>query len=91
VTLAQTYSSNGQTTYMVGFITEKSASDAGDEIDAHLTGQGYAQTVKTVGADGFYAAYTQNPDGSGNIIAVSASEGSYEGYAEGIVQVTTGL
>jgi hypothetical protein len=91
VTLAQSYSSNGQTTYMVGFITEKDANEAGDEIDAHLTGQGYTQSVKTTDGSGFYAAYAENADGTGTIIAVSANEGTYEGYAEGIVQVTTGL
>ena len=91
VTLAQSYSSNGQTTYMVGFITEKDANEAGDEIDAHLTGQGYTQSIKTTDGSGFYAAYAENADGTGTIIAVSANEGTYEGYAEGIVQVTTGL
>jgi hypothetical protein len=91
VTLAQTYSANGQTTYMVGFMTEKSAADAGDELDANLTGQGYAQTIKTTDANGYYAAYSENADGSGTIIAVSVSQGSYDGYQDGIVQVTTGL
>jgi hypothetical protein len=89
ITTGTSYSANGQTTYMVGFFTEDSAQEVADYYKSELEGDGYTQSIQTSDATGSYAAYSENADGSGKIIVVSVNDnGSYEGYREGVVQVT---
>lgn len=88
----QSYSANGQTTYIVSFVSEDDVETIGDAIDGSLTSEGYKQGLKTSDGTGFYATYTENEDGSGGIVAVSVNESSsYDGYQEGVIQVTTGV
>jgi hypothetical protein len=90
ITSGQSYTANGQTSFIVGFVTEDSADEVGDAFDSEMTGKGYAQTLKTSDGNGVYSAYTQNEDGTGAVIVLSVNEStSYDGYQEGVLQVTT--
>ncbi len=92
ITSAQSYSSNGQDTYMVGFITQESPDDVADAFASEMTGKGYTETLRTSDGTGVYAAYTESDDGTGNVIVLSLVESSsYDGYYEGVLQVTTGV
>ena len=89
ITTGTSYSANGQATYMVGFFTDDSADSVADHFEDQLTGKGYTQSVRTSDATGVYTAYAENDDGTGTIIVVSVNDtGAYEGYNEGVVQVT---
>lgn len=91
VTTAQSYSANGQETFIVGFFTKDEAKDVGEYYKNELEGAGFTQSVQTSDATGVYAAYSENSDGTGTIIVISVNDnGSYEGYREGVVQVTEG-
>jgi hypothetical protein len=89
VTAANSFSANGQDTYIVGFYTKDSAKDIGDFYKGELEGQGFTQSFQTSDANGTYATYSENSDGTGLIVAISVNESATEGYREGVVQVTT--
>jgi hypothetical protein len=90
VTTANSFTSNGTETFMVGFFTKDSAKDIGEYYQSELEGNGFTQSVQTSDASGVYAAYSEDPDGTGTIVVISVSDGSIEGYREGVVQVTGG-
>jgi hypothetical protein len=89
VTAANSYSANGQTTYIVGFYTKDTADEIGDFYKSELEGKGFTQSFQTTDATGVYATYAENTDGTGMIVAISVNESATEGYREGVVQVTT--
>lgn len=90
ITSDQSFTSNGQSTFMIGFISEDSVDAIGDAFDDEMTGKGYTQTLKTSDGTGVYAAYTENDDGTGAVVVLSVNESSsYDGYQEGVIQVTT--
>jgi hypothetical protein len=90
ITSGQSVTSNGQTSFIVGFVTEDSVDDVGDAFDREMIEKGYTQTLKTSDGAGVYAAYTENDDGTGAVIVLSVNEStSYDGYQEGVIQVTT--
>jgi hypothetical protein len=89
VTTANSFTSNGTETFMVGFFTKDSAKDIGEYYKSELEGNGFTQSVQTSDATGVYAAYSENPDGTGTIVVISVNDGSIEGYREGVVQVTS--
>ena len=92
ITSGQSYSSNGQDTFMVGFMTEESVDDVADAFASEMSGKGYTETLRTSDGTGVYAAYTENDDGTGTVIVLSLVESSsYDGYFEGVLQVTTGV
>jgi hypothetical protein len=91
VTTSQSYSANGQETFIVGFFTKDEAKDVGEHYKNELEGNGFTQSFQTSDANGVYAAYAENDDGTGTIIAISVNDNnSYEGYREAVVQVTVG-
>jgi uncharacterized protein YaaQ len=91
ITSGQSFSSSGQTTFMVGFITEDTVDDVGDAFEREMASKNFSQTLSSSDGNGVYAAYSENDDGTGAIIVLSVNESSsYEGYQEGVIQVTTG-
>jgi hypothetical protein len=89
VTTAQSYSANGQETFIVGFHTKDSAKDVGEYFKGELEGSGYTQSLQTSDGNGVYAAYAENADGTGTIVVISVNDSSaVEGYREGVVQLT---
>ena len=85
---AQSLSANGATTYIVDFHTKDTAKEIGDYYKQQLEGKGFTQSIQTSDANGVYAAYAENPDGTGTIVAISANDGTIEGYREAVVQIT---
>jgi hypothetical protein len=88
VTTAQSYSADGTDTFLVGFHTKDTAQEVGDYYKRELEGKGFTQSLQTSDANGVYAAYAENADGTGTIVVISVNAGSIEGYREGVVQVT---
>lgn len=92
VTGAQSYSSNGQDSYIITFFTEDTADEVADAFESEMSSKGYTETLRTSDGNGVYAAYTENDDGTGAVIVLSVNESSsYDGYQEGVLQVTTGV
>jgi hypothetical protein len=88
VTSANTITANGVETFTVSFYTKDSIDDVGAFYEDRLVSNGYTQSIETSDANGTYAAYSENTDGSGNIIVISVNDGDVEGYRLAVVQIT---
>lgn len=89
ITAANSISSDGVTSYTIAFYSKDSVDDLADFYKGELEGDGYAQSVQTSDANGVYAAYSENDDGTGRVIVISAYEGDIEGYRQVLLQVTS--
>ena len=89
MTTANTVTSNGMQIITIGYYTKESADDVASFYKDELEGNGYTQSVQTSADEGIYAAYSENSDGTGRIVVVTASDGDIEGYVLVVLQVSS--
>lgn len=88
VTLANQVSANGTQSYTIAFYTKDSGEQIATFYKDRLEANGFTQSLQTTAADGVYAAYAENPDGSGGIVTLAVSPGDVPGYQQVALQVT---
>jgi hypothetical protein len=88
VSYANTITSNGVTSFMVNAYSKKSIEDLGNFYKDELEGNGFTQSVQTSDGQGVYAAYSENPDGTGTVVVLTITEADIQGYQQVYVQVT---
>jgi len=88
VSYANTITSNGVTSFMVNAYSKKSIEDLGNFYKDELEGNGFTQSVQTSDGQGVYAAYSENPDGTGTVVVLTITEADIQGYRQVYVQVT---
>jgi hypothetical protein len=74
----------------VTFYSKESVDDLAAFYKEALEGKGYTQSIQTSSADGVYAAYSENEDGSGTIVVLTFSSSDVDGYQQGYLQVSSG-
>lgn len=88
VTSANSFSAGGTNAVMVSYYTKKSAEEIASFYKDKLEGKGYTQSVQTKDANGVYAAYAENDDGTGRVVVMTVTEGDVDGYRQVALQVS---
>jgi hypothetical protein len=88
VTAANTVTVNGIETFTIALYSKDTADEVASFYKAELEGKGYTQSIQTSDGNGVYAAYSENSDGTGKIIVVTANESDVEGYRQIVLQVS---
>jgi clumping factor A len=87
VTTANTIAANGQRLITISYYSQEEIDDLGSLYEDGLSG--YTQSFETSTSDGLYAAYSQNDDGTGATVTITASESDVTGYNQVILQVAS--
>ena len=85
---SQRISSGGVTAHTVVFYTQSSVDEVGEYFKSQFEGKGYAETLNTSGGGAVSAVYSENEDGTGKVVVLSAGESEVEGYNTVSLQVT---
>ncbi len=88
ITNASSVNASGTQSFLVQFYSKDSTDDLAAFFKDGLEGKGFTQSFQTAQDGGVYAAYSENDDGTGAIIAVTVTDGDVEGYRSVFLQVT---
>ncbi len=85
---ANAVSVGGERSFGLSLYTKDSIEGAAQSYQDKLEGSGYSQTFETSDANGEYALYAENSDGTGIVVGVTINEGDVEGYRLVVLSVT---
>ena len=85
---ANSISANGQQAFTLTFYSQNSIEELAESYRSKLKGKGYSQAFETSDASGVYATYSENSDGTGEVIVFTISDGDVEGYRLIVLSVT---
>ena len=85
---ANSLSSNGELGFALTLYSSDSVDDLAQSYQDKLEGKGYSQTYESSDANGVYAAYSENSDGSGAVVTITVSEGDIQGYSLAVFSVS---
>jgi hypothetical protein len=89
VTDASSFTTDGQTTVAVSYLTKEDPDSIADFYGSKVPGNGWSETSRTSSNGEFFLSYENQAEGGALVVSV-VSSGDYEGYTEVTLVLTTG-
>ena len=86
---ASSFTTDGQTTVAVNYLTEEDPESIGDFYGAEVPGDGWSETSR-LSSDGEVFLTYENPDEGSQLLLTIYPSDTYEGYTEVTIVLTTG-
>ena len=86
---ASSFTSDGQTTFAVNYLTKEDPESVADFYSAKVPGDGWSETSRLSSNGEFFLTYQNQAEGGELVLSVSKSD-TYEGYTEVAVILTVG-
>jgi len=86
---ASSFTTDGQTTVVVNYLTKEDPESIGNFYGAEVPGDGWSETSR-LSSDGEVFLTYENPDEGGQLVLSISPSDTYEGYTEVAIILTTG-